>query len=49
MKNERKKESIVKSKLENLKKIVTSKQFKKSSRDLVKSLKDLHDTMDVFK
>lgn len=50
MKNkETKKEMTLKNKLENLKKVVTSKQFKSASRELVKSLKDARDTMDVFK
>ena len=44
-----KKGTPLKTKLENLKAIVTSKQFKDASKDLVKSLKDARDTMDVFK
>ena len=46
---ETKKEMTLKNKLENLKNVVTSKQFKSASKDLIKSLKNARDTMDVFK
>ena len=35
--------------LNNIKSIVTSKQFKDASKDLIKSLKDARNSMDIFK
>ena len=50
MKNEKQqKKSIFKQKLENIKHIVSSKQFKDASKELIKSVKEARDSMDVFK